>query len=397
MTKAKAPASYDIIIAGAGPAGLSFASAMADSGLRIALVEKQSAQSLADPAYDGREIALTHHSKELMQRFGMWDRIDKAAISLIRDAKVLNGTSPYALHFDHRQSGKDNLGFMVSNHLIRRAAYEAALAHKNVTLLADCEITGGHTDEMAATLSLADGRMLTAPLLVVADSRFSKLRDWLGVETDKVDFKRTCVVSRVDHDLPNQHVAYECFYYDRTLAVLPLNRDQASIVITIDTDKKQSVVDVTPEAFAADVAAQIDHRYGNMTLASERHAYPLVSVYARNFAGQRFALLGDAAVGMHPVTAHGFNFGLEGAATLAEEVKRGIRLGFDIGAAQPLAAYAHKHRRTTRGLYLTTNALVKLYTQTTPPARFLRQALLAIGNNLPPAKRLIMNQLTGTH
>lgn len=387
---------YDIIIAGGGPAGLSLASALAGSGFNILVVEKQDEASLENAAYDGREIALTHHSRQLMERFGMWSRMDAACISLIRDAKVLNGHSPFALHFDHRRSGKDNLGFMVSNHLIRRAAYAAAKAADNVSFLTGVTITDAKTDDAQASVTLSDGQVLTAQLLVVADSRFSTLRDKLGVAAEKLDFKRTCIVSRVDHEQPNQQIAYECFYYDRTLAVLPLNNNQASIVVTIDTSDKGKVLDVSEEEFCAGVAAQIDNRYGSMKLVSDRHAYPLVSVFAKQFAGKRFVLLGDACVGMHPVTAHGFNFGLEGAATLADELLAARKVGLPLGAAQPLQNYARKHRRATRGLYMATNALVQLFTRTSAPAKLLRHALLAVGNHLPPAKKLIMNQLTGT-
>ena len=47
-----------------------------------------------------------------------------------------------------------------------------------------------------------------------------------------------------------------------------------------------------------------------MELVGKRYSYPMVTTYAKKFISDRFALIGDAAVGMHPVTAHGFNLGL---------------------------------------------------------------------------------------
>ncbi len=97
---------YDIIIIGAGPTGLSFARDIADTNLKIAIVEKQPESLLANPPYDGREIALTHLSKNIMKQLGMWKNIPTDQISLIKKAKVLNGESPYSLNFDHRERVK---------------------------------------------------------------------------------------------------------------------------------------------------------------------------------------------------------------------------------------------------------------------------------------------------
>src|SRR6056297_1355634 len=115
---------FDIVVVGAGPAGLGFARAMQGSGQRIAIVEKLPESVLADPPEDGRDIALTHTSEALMRDYGMWARLDEGRMGTIRDAKVLNGTSAFALDFDARKAGADYLGRIVQNHEIRRTAYE---------------------------------------------------------------------------------------------------------------------------------------------------------------------------------------------------------------------------------------------------------------------------------
>ena len=131
-------------------------------------------------------------------------------------------------------------------------------------------------------------------------------------------------------------------------------------------------------------------RLGALRLAGPRHQYPLVASYARHFAAQRFALVGDAAVGMHPVTAHGYNFGLYGAERLAEALRHE-------GVAEPaaaLACYAEGHRRETRLIYQGTNAVVRLFTAEAMPARLLRRSVLDIAQRLPPLKQLITARLT---
>jgi len=216
----------------------------------------------------------------------------------------------------------------------------------------------------------------------------------MGISTDMRDFGRTCIVCKMKLDRDHDDTAYECFFYDRTLAVLPLNGRYCSVVITIATDDAHLVLDQGKAEFGREITERMEGRFGKMTLDTELFPYPLVGTYADKFYANRYALMGDAAVGMHPVTAHGFNFGLRGAATLANEIKTAHDLGLDFGSEDVLCRYHSAHRHATLPLYLGTNALVGLYTKTTPLAKLARKALLSLGQHIPPAKKMIMNQLT---
>jgi 2-polyprenyl-6-methoxyphenol hydroxylase-like FAD-dependent oxidoreductase len=131
-----------------------------------------------------------------------------------------------------------------------------------------------------------------------------------------------------------------------------------------------------------------------MRLVTERFAYPLVGVHAQKFFARRFALIGDAAVGMHPVTAHGFNLGLSGQEILAKEVLRAVQAGMDIGNSELLERFSRRHMRTTRPIYHGTNEIVKLFTDDRPPAKILRRLTLRLVNNFPPIKHVIQNKIT---
>ena len=130
----------DIAIIGAGPSGLCMARALAESGLNIVLVERQSEASLADPAFDGREIALTHASRALLEQLDIWPRLPVEDVALLRDAKVMNGPSPFALQIQARHAGSDHLGHLVANRAIRQAAWQSLQAVGGVHLLCDTRL-----------------------------------------------------------------------------------------------------------------------------------------------------------------------------------------------------------------------------------------------------------------
>ena len=389
----------DILVVGAGPAGLSFAAELAGSGLKITLIEKSPLEILQNPPYDGREIALTHLSREIMQRLGMWDLIPKDEIYPLRDAKVLNGQSDYQLHFPQptqaRGEPADCLGYLISNHNIRKAAYEVVSKLENVTILPATGVKELKTSEDEAQVILENGEVLSGRLLLAADSRFSQTRRQLGISSDMHDYSRTMFVCRMKHTLSNQHTAYECFHYGRTIALLPLEEHLTNTVITVDSDKADTIKKMSPEELAASVKEQLKGRLGDMELVSTIHNYPLVGMIAQRFYGKRSALIGDAAVGMHPVTAHGFNLGLSSADLLAKLVLEAEQRGQDIGAASLLEKYSTKHMLHAQPIYHGTNMLLKLFTNETAPAKILRGLVLRASNNFPPLKKLITKQLTG--
>lgn len=386
----------DILIIGAGPSGLALANALSREGLKVTVLEKLPAAVLADPPPDGRDIALTHRSQSILHALGIWDRLPPAEIAGIRAARVLHGTSPHFLQFDPDRSGKSALGFLVSNHLLRRAAYEAvkALPGPAVELIDDTNVIALRTAGSCSEVTLADGRSLSAALTVAADSRFSESRRRMGIAAHLHDFARVVIVARMTHEHANDGVAWECFLLGGTLAVLPLNGNQCSVVITLAADRAAEIANCPAAQFNHWVAQQFEHRLGTMRLSGERHSYPLVAVYARNFHAPRFALLGDAAVGMHPVTAHGYNFGLYGVESLVREIARARRAGEDIGCDAVLRRYERIHRRATLPIFLGTNALVKLYTDDRLPARFARRTLLRVADRVLPIKGWITRRLT---
>lgn len=385
---------YDIVIIGGGPAGLSFARSLKDSGLRALIIERSGITDLESPAMDGREIALTHLSKKILTEMGALARIPQNEIAPIRQARVINGNSSYCLEIDSRKEDVDALGYLVPNYLIRKALYEEVVTSENIEVLTGTTVLDVQIAPQQATVALSNGDSIVASLVVAADSRFSETRRKAGISASMQDFGRVAIVSRMAHEKPHDQIAYECFHYGRTLAVLPLNGNISSTVVTVSSDVASQIQALGDEAYAAEVQAQFNHRLGDMRLVGKRHAYPLVAVHANKFVKSRYALIGDAAVGMHPVTAHGFNLGLRGQDTLFRVIRAAQLQGQDIGALDVLEKYQSKQMRVSWPLYTGTNEIVSLYTNDSVPAKILRGLVLRLSNNFPPVKQMISKKLT---
>jgi len=385
---------YDIIIVGAGPSGLSFARSLADSGLRIAVIEKQSEEQLAAPEFDGRDIALTHLSVRILKELGIWARFGPDDRPPIKEARVLDGTSPYCLNFDGEKNSIDALGFIVSNHVIRKALFDEVQTLDNVEIHSNLAVTSVSTNDSNASIVLSDGQIMESRLVVAADSRFSETRRMMGIPASMYDFGRVCIVCRMEHQRPHDGIAFECFHYGRTLAVLPLTSHRSSIVVTAAMDLRDSIMEMDDAQFSCDIRHRFNGRYGDMNLIGKRFAYPLVAVHASKFFAKRFALIGDAAVGMHPVTAHGYNLGLSGQEILAKEINSAAARKRDIGATYLLERYQRRHMRTTKPMFHGTNEIVKFFTDDRVPAKLARKVVLRLANRVPPIKHVIRNKLT---
>lgn len=386
--------SPDIVIVGAGPAGLCLARALSGHGLSIVVLERQAEQALAEAAFDGREIALTHGSQALLERLGLWQRLPAGEVAVLRDAQVFNGPSLFALKIRAEQAGAERLGHLVANQAIRRAAYQAASECADVQLLCETGVRAIEQNQGEMKLVLHDGQVLQPRLLVAADSRFSETRRQLGIGAQLKDFGKTMLVCRMQHEHDHQQIAWEWFGYGQTLALLPLNCRQSSVVLTLPPREIERLQQLDAAIFAREMERRFERRLGAMQLVSSRHAYPLVGAYARRMVGNRSALLGDAAVGMHPVTAHGFNFGLTGVQLLSDTLLAAHGKGQDIGAGAPLARYERQLRLATWPLYRATNLLVELYTSDHLPARLLRGAGLRVAQGLLPLRKGIARHLT---
>ena len=385
---------HDILVIGAGPAGLSLGGVLARQGLAVCIVDPATREALAQPKDDGREIALTQLSRQLLEDWGQWPLLGSDEFARLREAQVFDGESTEPMRVTAPQ-GAAALGWMASNHALRRVAFDVAAAQDGIDWRLGRKVVEVTNEAEHACVRLDDGTTCRARLVVAADSRFSGSRRGAGIAARHRDFGRSMLVCRMRLEKPQPGVAWEWLAYGQTLALLPLQHDLASVVVTLPPAEIARLQSLSPAAFNDAVAHRYAHRLGAMTLVGERHAYPLVGVSPQRIVAERFACVGDAAIGMHPITAHGYNLGLRGIALLADRIVLAQRRGSDFAGNDTLAAYERDLRAIAQPLYLATLSVVHLYGDDRPLMRFVRRALLRVAQHAAPFRQLLASALAG--
>ena len=388
----------DVIIVGGGLVGATLALALAKADVTSIVVDAQDLDSTTLPAFDGRASAIASASGRMLRALGLGDIIAAHGCP-IREIRVTDGVHPQFLHFDAGE-GNDPLGTMLENRLLRIALLRAVRAEANVQLLAPVTVAGLERDDHAATLTLADGRVFKAPLVVACDGRRSATRDAAGIPIAQWQYPHAALITMVAHTVPHGNVACEMFYPEGPLALLPMTdtddgRPRTAIVWTVDGRHMAAVKKLGPKALAAEIAARCDGTMGEIEVIAPQSVWPLGFHHAARYTDNRLLLLGDAAHGIHPIAGQGLNMGFRDVAAAAEVITNAARSGLDLGSSDVLAQVSAWRMFDNSLVCAVTDNLNRLFAVPgRVPSRVRRIGLSAV-ERLPPLKRFFMNQARG--
>lgn len=397
---------YDIIIAGAGLAGAAFALAAAQGGLKVAVVDPQPFETQLAPNFDGRSTAIAYSTFRMLDALGLGESLRPHACRmdhiLVTDGQRPSASSrppsPAFIRFDADEIGDRNggepLGYMLENRRIRQALAEA-LPKAGVEMIIPASVKKVDVQPGHARVTLNDGRILEAPLVVGAEGRGSTVRREAGIQTLGWTYKQSGVVCTVKLGKDHGNVAHEYFLPDGPFAILPLTEQRVSLVWTESTRRAEALKVCSDEAFHAHLFRRFGEFLDSLEVVGPRFVYPLSLQLAENLIAPRIAIMGDAAHGVHPVAGQGLNMGLKDAAALAEVLTEALRLGEDIGSELVLERYARWRRFDTAVLSAGFDAFVRLFSNDIPPVRFARDTGMAIVNRIGPLRRAFMHEAGG--
>lgn len=396
----------DVIIAGAGMTGATLALALASGGLKSILVDPLVFDAQIAPTYDGRSSAIAYSSFRQWNQIGVGDQLTPHA-QRIEQILVTDGrrpgaassqTPPFFLHFDAAEianrSDGEPLGYMVENRHTRAGLAQALVAAK-IPVLAPAKVKGFTVTPRHVEVTLDDGRVLTAALVVGAEGRASVVREAAEINQIGWDYPQAGVVATVRMQHDHRGVAHEYFLPSGPFAILPLTDSRASLVWTESRARGAALRNARPEVFEAHLRRRFGEFLGQVSLEGPRFVYPLSLSLAERMSAPRVALLGDAAHGIHPIAGQGLNLGLKDAAALAQVLVDAARLGEDIGGEAVLDRYGAWRRFDNTMLAAATDAFTRLFSNDIPIVRLARGAGMAMVNRMGPARRFFMQEAGG--
>lgn len=389
---------FDIVTVGGGLAGLSLAVALRTSGLSVAVVEGRAPTATvavaAEPAaWDARVYAVSPGNVRFLEEIGLWRHLDAKRITPVHHMEIF-GDRDGRLDFSAYDSGVAELAWIIEAAQMQRELWETAKRQGNVALFCPARPQTLDIQPEIARLTLDDGRILTARLIVAADGADSWTRQAAGIEVAFEAYEQMGVVANFACEKPHHHTAFQWFRGDGVLAYLPLPGNLISIVWSTPDEHALELLALPAEDFCRRVADAGDLRLGELTLVTPPAAFPLRLMRAPQTIAPRLALIGDAAHTIHPLSGHGINLGFQDARSLAE-VLISQPDHVDCGDRRWLRRYERARIEEVVALQSATHALQRLFLPGAKPFALLRNAGMNLTNALPVVKDSLVRYALG--
>ncbi|GAB5436036.1 MAG: FAD-dependent monooxygenase [Falsiruegeria mediterranea] len=389
----------DIVIVGGGLNGPALALALTATGHSVTVIDALPVKTRKNAAFDGRSYALALASQRLLQAIGVWEAVEDHAQPMLEikvtDGHAGAGPSPFFMHFDHAELEEGPMGYMVEDRHLRRAFMDVMAADPMITQINGKSVVAQEVSQAGVSVTLDDGTEVTGKLLVGSDGRKSGTATRAGIKRTGWDYGQTALVCAIEHELPHHGVAHQFFMPPGPLAILPLTGNRSSIVWSERTDMAHRINAMEPEDYMQVLRPRFGNFLGQIKLAGNRFTYPLNLTVANSFVGDRLALVGDAAHGMHPIAGQGLNAGLRDVAALAEVLTLAGRRGEDLASQLVLERYQQWRRFDTATLALATDTFNRLFSNDNPLLRLGRDIGMGIIGSLPGLRRGFVREAAG--
>ena len=390
-------AQRSIVIGGGAFAGLALALALRQGlGPDIRVIVADPALGVR-PSRDPRATAIVAACRRLFEAIGVWDEVAAGAQPIldmvVTDSKLEDATRPVFLSFTGNVEPGEPFAHMVENKYLIDALVQRA--EVDGIDLRPSPVTTFASRPTGVDVTLSDGSVIEASLLVAADGARSRLRERAGIATHGWDYDQSGIVVTVGHERDHHGRAEEHFLPSGPFAILPLSGKRSSLVWTEKRAAAARIVALSEEEFHRELEQRFGLHLGEVKVLDKPRAFPLGYFVARSFIGERLALIGDAAHVIHPIAGQGLNMGLKDVAALAEVVVDAARLGMDLGQADVLERYQRWRRFDTMAMGVATNSLNFLFSNNSKLLRTVRDIGLGLVDRAPPLKSLFIRQAAG--
>ncbi|MBA2397907.1 MAG: UbiH/UbiF family hydroxylase [Bradyrhizobium sp.] len=379
---------YDIIVIGGGPAGLTAAIALAETGARTALLARRA------PYADNRTTALLGASTELLERLDVWRRCRDQAAAL-RTMRLVDDTRRLIrapeVRFSSEEIGLDQFGYNIDNRTLMAALWERAGEFPNLTRFDDEAAAVDPQDAMISIHTRAGGS-LSARLVIGADGRQSLSRDAAVIDVKRRDLHQSALTFNIAHSRSHKNISTEFHTPHGPCVFVPLPGNRCSVVWVSAAKEAQRLMALSDDELSDAAEKQSHSILGSVRVEPGRNLFPLSIESPKQFASHRVALVGESAHVLPPIGAQGLNMGLRDAADIADITGQAMSLGEDPGAPQVLARYQSARRADVASRVFAIDLANRSLLSDFLAVQSLRAAGLHLIGSFGPLRRLAMRE-----
>lgn len=389
----------DVIIVGGGLAGLTLSALLGSQGVQVICIDREAVPDTTSKQFDLRTTAISYASHLVLKDAGVWPLL-KDQTCPIKDIRILDGGSPVLLNFLSEDIGDMPFGWIVNNLDLRLALHKRITGLKTVTHLAPATVSDFDIDGKTAQVTLADGKTLSASLIIGADGKNSTVRQYMKAPLHGWMYGQSAIVCVVGHEHPHNNMAIEHFRSEGPFAVLPMTdapdgTHRSSLVWSVHGDQRTTPMDYDEDTFNAALTARFPSDYGAVHVIGKRAIWPLGLQHVHTYIAPRMALVAEAAHAMHPIAGQGLNMGLRDIGCMAGLLATAHQEGQDMGSEDLLRSYQRERHFDNMMMMAATDGLTKLFSNNIPLLAPLRKLGVALVQKIPPARQFFMRQAMG--
>jgi len=385
---------YDVIIVGGGITGLTLACALQGSGLRLALIEAQSAEAVRQRPL---AYALSPLSIRIFRAIGVWEAL-APHITPFAQVILTDANAPQRVTFRPEDVGETAVFYCGEHGWLQQVLQERVAADPQITCYYEARVERVTYGKAAAEVELETTqgwRRLAASLVVAADGLRSQVRQGAGIPSDGWDYWQSCITALVAPAQDHQNVAYERFWPAGPFAILPLPGNRCQVVWILPHEQAKAALALPQADFLAKMQRYYGPQGGGLTLLNSPQLFPARLRQSRRYYQHRLALVGDAAHHCHPVAGQGLNLGIRDAAALAQVLLEAYRRHEDLGDVKVLRRYGRRRRWENWLVLLFTDLLTRTFSNSYLPLVVLRRLVLQGMILFPPLRRFLLRLMTG--
>lgn len=306
---------YDVIVAGAGPAGLAACCLLALDGRRVALVAKEQGD-----ASDPRTVALMQPSIRLLMHLGLWPGRLKEQTQPLKKLRLIDDTGALfkapTITFDPIELGEEAFGWNFPLGVLIPALFERA-RELGVTMTG-ADAAGAQAFSGGVSVTTTSGGRLDARVAIAADGRNSLLREAAGIRTNRWSYDQTALATSFAHSGPHDGISTEHHKGAGPFTTVPMPGNRSALVWMERPARAAELMDLPDQELAAEIQIGTHGELGRVFDVGPRRLFPMQGLVARHFARNRIILIGEAAHVVPPIGAQGLNMSLRDAAQAAD-------------------------------------------------------------------------------